>query len=99
MKKKILSQLMILSFAFAGLFLVGNNVFADPAVLMPPDDQSGGAGIICPGTDRNWGDCMFCIRTIVYNPLYGYMYCYHCEFSGWMEDHCPYSCSEGCMSH
>ena len=26
MKKKILSQLMILSFAFAGLFLVGNNV-------------------------------------------------------------------------
>jgi len=29
MKKKILSQLMILSFAFAGLFLVGNNVFAD----------------------------------------------------------------------
>ena len=29
MKKKILSQLMILSFAFAGLFLVGNNVFAE----------------------------------------------------------------------
>jgi hypothetical protein len=27
MKKKILSQLMILSFAFAGLFLVGSNVF------------------------------------------------------------------------
>ena len=27
MKKKILSQLMILSFAFAGLFLVENNVF------------------------------------------------------------------------
>ena len=27
MKKKILSQLLILSFAFAGLFLVGNNVF------------------------------------------------------------------------
>ena len=26
MKKKILSQLMILSFAFAGLFLVGSNV-------------------------------------------------------------------------
>ena len=29
MKKKILSQLMILSFAFAGLFLVGNNVFGN----------------------------------------------------------------------
>jgi len=29
MKKKILSQLMILSFAFAGLFLVGNNVLGN----------------------------------------------------------------------
>ena len=27
MKKKILTQLFIVSFAFAGLFLVGNNVF------------------------------------------------------------------------
>jgi len=42
MKKKILSQLMILSFAFAGLFLVGNNVFADPTVEHGDDEEPGG---------------------------------------------------------
>lgn len=38
MKKKILSQLMILSFAFAGLLLVGNNVFGGVGDLVdvPP---------------------------------------------------------------
>jgi len=41
MKKKILSQLMILSFAFAGLFLVGNNVFGDNMVNEESMDNKG----------------------------------------------------------
>jgi len=45
MKKKILSQLMILSFAFAGLFLVGNNVFG----------ISGQSDHLEPG-DNDWKD-------------------------------------------
>ncbi len=49
MKKKILSQLFIVSFAFAGLFLVVQNVKADP--VSPPGDH----GIPnCPG-----GSCTF----------------------------------------
>jgi len=38
MKKKILSQLMILSFAFADLFLVGNNVFGNGGTIGDLDD-------------------------------------------------------------
>ena len=43
MKKKILAQIMILSFAVGGLFVVGNNVFADDTTPKPPGDQVGGA--------------------------------------------------------
>ncbi|MFW6326869.1 MAG: hypothetical protein ACOC2F_01010 [Bacteroidota bacterium] len=39
--------MMILSFAFAGLFLVGNNVFGgDPTVIIDESDHEGG-GITC----------------------------------------------------
>ena len=40
MKKKILSQLFILSFAFAGLFLVGNNMFASNCTSGGPGSSS-----------------------------------------------------------
>ncbi len=62
MKKKILSQLMILSFAFAGLFLVGNNVFAEqettPIINPEPPDctQTTSEGWYCLDVCRHGGE-------------------------------------------
>ena len=44
MKKSILKNLVILSFAFGGLFLVGNNVFGMHE--MKKEDGDGGGGTI-----------------------------------------------------
>jgi len=35
MKKKFLTQIMVLSFAVGGLFVVGNNVLADTTIIKP----------------------------------------------------------------
>ncbi|MFW5760631.1 MAG: hypothetical protein ACOCXH_06610 [Cyclobacteriaceae bacterium] len=53
MKKKILSQLFIVSFAFAGLFLVGNNV---RGVENPPGDSGPGVSYPCSGTHAGIGN-------------------------------------------
>ncbi|MFN2396857.1 MAG: hypothetical protein ABR597_14350, partial [Bacteroidales bacterium] len=61
MKKKILSQLMILSFAFAGLFLVGNNVLGNSELEEELESgwvkcrQNDGSGI--PFWFRDCGTC------------------------------------------
>jgi hypothetical protein len=104
MKKKILSQLMILSFAFAGLFLVGNNLMADTP---PPEteehdehdgEQGGQGGITCAGPDKDWGNCLWCSRSYVYMPTQGWGWGYECLFSGSAEDYCESSCP-GWMSN
>ncbi|MFW5872762.1 MAG: hypothetical protein ACOCVN_02125 [bacterium] len=86
------------SFAFAGLFLVGNNVFGDPGVIIVDPGDDGAGGITCAGPGKDWGDCLYCMRTHVYDPVFGSSYCYSCEWIGIMEYHCAFSCSEGCMS-
>lgn len=82
MKKKILSQLMILSFAFAGLFLVGNNVLGNSGGTGDLDDTP--IAIWChqfaePGRlnvcwDRDW---------TWYLPITDW-----CYFTGRMADKC-----------
>lgn len=77
MKRKILSQLFIVSFAFVGLFLVGNNV---RGVENPPGSApapgwscsvsvncSDGGSVACTGVDKTQG----CIR----NSHSGYVVC------------------------
>ena len=77
MNKKILSQLMILSFAFAGLFLVGNNVLGNGGSTGDLDDQPAikctqiaGPGALCWSYDStltppcNWSGYAYdaCLR-------------------------------------
>ncbi len=66
MKKKILSQLMILSFAFAGLFLVGNNLFGGIGVI-----------IVNPGGDKSCTSQTRCLLGMgdVTNEFSGKIYC------------------------
>ncbi|MDX9942245.1 MAG: hypothetical protein RBS53_08490 [Bacteroidales bacterium] len=94
--KTIRKNFLLLVFAAGALFLIGNNVLADPTVPIhaPPGD----GGITCAGPNRNWGDCLFCKSTYVNHPYFGPSICYSCEFSGWMADYCPEHCSEGCMT-
>ena len=75
MNKKILSQLMILSFAFAGLFLVGNNVFADPTEDHYAEDEDGGGG----------SSQKTCYGRGVYGTL-GYYYCDGLSLCYWVEN-------------
>lgn len=61
MKKKILTQIMVLSFAVGGLFVVGNNVLATDTTIGDLDDgvtyyQSMG---YCAG----WGMKLCCTAT------------------------------------
>jgi len=94
--KTIRKNFLLLAFAAGAMFVIGNNVFADPTVIVPAPPCGG--GIICAGPDRNWGECLFCRRTFINHPFYGPSVCYSCVFSGWMADFCPEHCSEGCMS-
>lgn len=50
MKKKILSQIMILSFAFAGLFIVGNNLKAQQV------EEKEKPALTCSGTHDGIGN-------------------------------------------
>ncbi len=44
--KTIRKNVLLLAFAAGALFLIGNNVFADPTMPEPPPgDQGGGGGI------------------------------------------------------
>ncbi len=80
MKKKILSQLMILSFAVAGLFLVGNNVLAgDPTVIIDESDHEG-VVIICAQNPRVGATCWTCLDG---GTLSG-----SCIWTGYMTDTC-----------
>jgi hypothetical protein len=75
MKKKILSQLMILSFAFAGLFLVANNLMADNTGEHDEGDIP--PAITCHQYSET-GRCNVCwINTTFF-----------CSFSGYQEDRC-----------
>jgi hypothetical protein len=76
MKKKILSQLMILSFAFAGLFLMGNNVLGNSGGTGDLDDDLF-PGIICAQNPRVGATCWPCPQSI--GP---------CYWTGYMQDIC-----------
>jgi len=65
MKKKILTQIMVLSFALGGLFVVGNNVLATDTTIGDLDDSvtwyqsmsfcgswGGGMKLCCTATPR-----------------------------------------------
>ncbi|MFW6326865.1 MAG: hypothetical protein ACOC2F_00990 [Bacteroidota bacterium] len=66
-----------MSFAFAGLFLVGNNVFGgDPSVIIDGTDYEGG-GIVCAQDPRVGGTCWTCDGSI--GP---------CVWTGYMSDTC-----------
>ncbi len=42
--KTIRKNVLLLAFAAGALFLIGNNVFADPTMPEPPPDGQGGGG-------------------------------------------------------
>ena len=83
MKKKILSQLMILSFAFAGLFLIGNNVMGNSGTISDLDDNP--IAIMCH-QEALPGRLNFCYFRR--DNCWQYPITEWCVWSGWMENKC-----------
>jgi hypothetical protein len=82
MKKSILKNLVILSFAFGALFMIGNNVFAQDNELKHADDgQGGGGGITCHEyVERDRANVCYKLLTMgVYR---------WCDFTGYMANKC-----------
>jgi len=75
MKKKILTQIMVLSFAFGGLFVVGNNVLGNNCTIGDLEDDI--PTITCHQFPE-LGRCNQCWEPTIF----------FCRFTGNMADEC-----------